>query len=568
MENEEIVNLLELTAKLMELHDENPFKIKSYSSAAFNLDKVSDSLVEMDLASLEKLEGVGKGIASKIDQIIHLNTFPELEELMAKTPKGVLEMLGIKGIGPKKVRSLWKELGIETKDALLKACENNQVAALKGFGEKTQEMIKGSLLFAAAQSNKWFYSEAESISQRLLGELETVFGRDNIELTGEMARRLETIELVEFVIMATPSPSQMEKVSQLAGFQYDIKISGPWTWRGVDSFSGIKIQVNFADKKDFPSQVFIHSSSDKHLSYTNEGGMTLLQYSKRNPGKSAKDVYEDFKLPNFIPELREGLFEFNLSQEVLSNLVTYKDLKGILHNHSTYSDGKHTLEQMARYCKELGFEYLGISDHSKSAFYAKGLYEDKILKQHQEIDELNKVLAPFKIFKGIESDILMDGSLDYGNDILASFDFIVASVHSVLKMDIDKATKRLIKAIENPYTTILGHPTGRLLLKREGYPIDHQKVIDACSANGVIIEINANPWRLDLDWRWVHYATERGVLISINPDAHEMQGYLDMVYGIYVARKGALTKDMTFNALNKDEVEKYFQERNGKRKDR
>lgn len=561
MENEEIVGLLELTAKLLELHDENVFKIKSYSSAAFNLDKVSEPLAEMDLVQLEKIDGVGKSLALKIDQIIHLNTFQELDELLAKTPKGVIEMLGIKGIGPKKVRTIWKELGIETKEALLAACEANLVSELKGFGDKTQEMIKNGLLFAAAQSNKWFYSDAEAITFRILELLDGVFGKENISIVGEMARKLETIETLEFVVNAGIDQALIEKVNAFPDFQFNAKHSSPWVWRGTDSFSGIKIEIHFSSSTRFPSEVFLQSSSDAHLGYIMESGLSLQQYSKKYPQKDDKEIYKDAKLPYFIPELREGLFEFGLTEDTLSNLVEYKDLKGILHNHSTYSDGKHTLEQMAVYCKELGFEYLGISDHSKSAFYAKGLYEDKILKQHQEIDELNKQLAPFKIFKGIESDILMDGSLDYADDVLGSFDFIVASIHSVLKMNIEKATNRLIKAIENPYTTILGHPTGRLLLKREGYPIDHQKVIDACAQNGVIIEINANPWRLDLDWRWVHYATQKGVSISINPDAHEMSGYLDMIYGIHIAKKGGLTKQMTFNALGVNDVENYFASR-------
>jgi DNA polymerase (family 10) len=219
---------------------------------------------------------------------------------------------------------------------------------------------------------------------------------------------------------------------------------------------------------------------------------------------------------------------------------------------------------MALYCKELGFEYLGISDHSKSAFYANGLPEDRVRKQQEEVDRLNKKLAPFRIFKGIESDILHDGSLDYDQSVLASFDFIVASVHSGLKMDEQKATQRLIKAVENPYTTILGHPTGRLLLRREGYPINHKKVIEACAANGVVIEVNANPWRLDIDWQWLPYAVEKGVQISINPDAHERDGYHDMVYGLHVARKGGLPREMTFNALSLEEIESYFTTRKGK----
>jgi len=275
-----------------------------------------------------------------------------------------------------------------------------------------------------------------------------------------------------------------------------------------------------------------------------------------------EEAYRHAGLAYIEPELREGSFEIGLAMEnKLPKLVEMQDLRGILHNHSTYSDGKNTLEEMAVYCKELGFEYLGMSDHSRSAFYASGLEANRVRDQQVEIDALNKKLAPFRIFKGIESDILPDGSLDYEDEVLASFDFIVASIHSVLNMDLQKATNRLLKAIKNPYTTMLGHPTGRLLLERKGYPIDHKTVIDACAEEGVIIEINAHPWRLDLDWRWVHYALEKNVMISINPDAHEKAGYHDMRYGLLVGRKGGLTKEMTFNALPVDAVAAHFEKR-------
>jgi DNA polymerase (family 10) len=243
-------------------------------------------------------------------------------------------------------------------------------------------------------------------------------------------------------------------------------------------------------------------------------------------------------------------------------LIELTDLKGILHNHSTYSDGQNTLEEMAVYCKELGYQYLGICDHSKAAFYAKGMKEETIIQQHTEVDKLNQKIGgdgSFKVFKGIECDILNDGSLDYSNEVLASFDFIVASVHSNLKMTEEKAMNRLLRAIENPYTTILGHPTGRLLLMREGYPVDHAKMIDACAANGVVIEINAHPYRLDLDWRWIDYALNKGVKLSINPDAHEREGYHDMYYGVCTARKGGLFKEMCLNTFTLPEITAYFQ---------
>lgn len=283
--------------------------------------------------------------------------------------------------------------------------------------------------------------------------------------------------------------------------------------------------------------------------------------------ESEEAIYAQVNIPYIIPEMREGTFEFEwVQQHSNSDLVTWDALKGILHNHSTYSDGKNTLSEMAHYCQELGFEYLGIADHSKTASYARGLSEERVWEQHAEIDKLNVLFAstnpkPFKILKGIESDILGDGSLDYSDDILKSFDYIVASIHQNLKMTEEKAMSRLLKAIENPYTTILGHPTGRLLLSRAGYPVDHRKMIDACAANGVVIEINASPYRLDLDWRWIQYALEKNVMLSINPDAHEKEGYFDMHYGVANARKGGLTTNMTFNALSLTEIEAFLEKR-------
>ncbi|HSI91422.1 MAG TPA: PHP domain-containing protein, partial [Adhaeribacter sp.] len=375
-------------------------------------------------------------------------------------------------------------------------------------------------------------------------------------------RKLEIIETLQLVIATENLVHTQEKINEFPALAQDEKLSGPFVWRGTVAESGLKVEMKLVAEAQFVNEVFKNSASDLHLSLPYNGSETLYNLLKKVTFKTEAEVYEKAGLQFIEPELREGLGELELAHEnKLPKLLEDTDLKGILHNHSTYSDGANTLEQMAVFCKEAGYEYLGMCDHSKSAFYANGLQEGRVVQQQKEIDKLNEQLAPFKIFKGIESDILNDGSLDYEESILKTFDFVVASIHSTLNMTREKATQRLITAIQNPYTTMLGHPTGRLLLRREGYPIDHQAVIDACAENGVIIEINANPWRLDLDWRWVHYALEKGVMLSINPDAHSTAGYADMRYGVLMGRKGGLSAEMTFNAKSREEVEAYFVKR-------
>jgi DNA polymerase (family 10) len=477
-----------------------------------------------------------------------------------KYPKAVL--FRIKGIGPKKIRTIWKDLGVVSTEALLEACENNQIAALKGFGAKTQETIKNALLYTQQSKGKVLYAEIEPLALHLRDYLRQALNNELVELAGEVRRCLEIIQTLVLVVGQDHPQRVFEALAAVPELVPDEPRSGPFIWRGRENTAGLSVEVKIVPEVCFINELFLQTGSAAHLSALFNESECLVQLTRKEKFTTEQAIYEQAGLSYVQPEMREGTNELLLAREnALPELVNENDLRGILHNHSTYSDGVHTLEQMAVYCRDKGFDYLGICDHSKSAFYANGLQEFRIKEQHREIEKLNRQLAPFVVFKGIESDILADGSLDYAAEVLATFDFVVASIHSNLKMDMVKATDRLIGAIQNPYTTILGHPTGRLLLRREGYPIDHKAVIDACADQGVIIEINANPWRLDLDWRWVEYALTKGVMLSLNPDAHSTAGYDDMRYGVLMGRKGGLTREMTFNAFSAEALASHFEKR-------
>ncbi|MDB5235257.1 MAG: polymerase [Hymenobacter sp.] len=570
MDNRALTRAFKLAAQLMELHDENPFKIRAIEGTAAALDALSFPVSEIERSGLPDRTGLSKTAAAKVAELLDTGTFPELKHLLEITPPGVVELLNIKGIGPKKIRSLWRELGIESAEQLREAAESDQVSKLKGFGKKTQDSILESLEFAGQSKGKLLYPQAEQLAEDLSQYLRKTLKTEQVAVAGELRRRLETVEMVR-VIAATDKPTKAhELLNTMEGLTADLRRSGPFAWRGTATESGVQVEVLLTTTEAFATEVFLNSAADEHLDEAlpgvqGHGGgapSTLRQWARREQFQQEEALYEKAGLQFIVPELREGLGEIPLAADKkLPQLLEDADLRGSLHNHSTYSDGNHSLREMATWLRDHNYEYLGICDHSQAAHYANGLGVERVRQQHLEIDKLNAELAPFRIFKGIESDILSDGSLDYAPDVLASFDFIVASVHSNLKMDERKATDRLLRAIENPYTTMLGHPTGRLLLRRQGYPIDYKAVIDACAKHQVVIEINANPWRLDLDWRWVRYALDQGVMLSINPDAHHTNGYEDMRYGVLMGRKGHLTKQMTLNAMTVDEIAAYFEKR-------
>ncbi len=551
MNTEDIADALEITAKLQELHGENPFKVRALSGAAYKLSKTRMDLRGKSQNEIEQIEGVGKGIAAKIIELLSTGTTEEFEELKNKTPLGVIEMLGVKGLGPKKVRQLWKELNVESLGELLYACHENRLVDLKGFGIKTQESVQKNIEFKQSNSGKIHFARAEKEVLQMVKNLkQNISFIENISATGEVRRKCDIITKIEIIASTNEIEEVKVILTEQLGFIEDEEIENTFVYGN----EGCPTIIYLCAPENFYKELFETTGSSEFIEQ-------FLETEIETP-ESEEEIFESQGLQFIEPELRESSSIIKIAKEnKIPKLIEYSNLKGILHNHSTYSDGMNTLQEMAEYCKELGFEYFGICDHSQTAVYAEGLKPEKVLLQQKEIDKLNKQLAPFKIFKGIESDILNDGRLDYEEDILKTFDFVVASVHSNLKMDEEKATHRLLKAIENPYTTILGHPTGRLLLAREGYPLNHKKIIDACAANGVIIELNAHPYRLDIDWSWIPYCIEKGVKISINPDAHQKEGLKDMCYGVYSARKGMLDTKNCFNALSLEEIEKYFNSR-------
>jgi DNA polymerase (family 10) len=460
--------------------------------------------------------------------------------------------LKIKGLGPKKVKVIWEEMQIESVSDLLDACRQNRLTEIKGFGLKTQaEIIKG-IEFSISASGKWHYARLMGIANEFKEYVKKQFPGFQFEYSGDFRRCNEIIE--KLVVISTID--QIEFINFLSNHGYIIQVNDDEIHTFIEG--QIPVEIICSDYLNFERLLFETTGSFDHLNQIEYSQTDALNFT------SEEELYESKGLLFIIPEQREGLNELDFNEQD-QRFIEYGHLKGVLHNHSTYSDGLNTLSEMAEYANSQKFQYLGICDHSKSAGYAGGLSDERVLAQMAEIDALNIKMSPFKIFKGIESDILSDGSLDYSDDILKLFDFVVASVHSNLTMNEDKANSRLLKAIENPYTTILGHPTGRLLLMRSGYQINHKLIIDACAANSVVIELNAHPRRLDIDWRWINYALEKNVLISINPDAHSIDGFNDCKYGVLVAQKAGLTKEQNLSSFKLTEFESFLVRQHQKR---
>lgn len=552
MDNYQIADTLNLLARLMDIHGENSFKSKSYSSAAFAIEKLQVPVSGLPEEKIAAIRGVGPSSAQKIRELSETGRLTVLEDYISRTPAGVIEMLNIKGIGPKKIHTIWKEMSIESLGELLYACKENRLKLYKGFGEKTQQNVIDAIRFYFQHKEQHLFAQVYPLLPHLLSFLQKLFPGKRIELAGDMKRQMETVETVDFVIN-TGSGEIRKLMDTVADFTFSKEQDGKLIYQ---TGMGVSLGLIDATDADFIDTLIRHSSSVEFYS-------SLEPLVKSGASADTEESYFTQSGLAYIPAFaRENSHTIELArQNRFPDVIQASDIRGIIHSHSNWSDGSQPIEEMAKTAIEQGLEYLVISDHSKSAFYANGLSEERIFEQHRQIDELNKKLAPFHIFKSIEADILNDGSLDYSDEVLSGFDLVIASVHSNLKMTEEKAMARVLKAIENPYTTILGHMTGRLLLSRPGYPLNMHEVIDACARHGVVIELNANPNRLDIDWRFISYALEKNVLISINPDAHHTDGYQDNFFGVMVAQKALLTKERNLSSFSKDAFIKYIETR-------
>lgn len=554
IDNGYIAEQFTLLAKLMDIHGENSFKAKSYANTAFTVDKLTVPLHSLAPENIFSIKGIGESSGKKIIEILETGSLSALTEILANTPEGVIEMLQIKGLGPKKIATVWKEMGIESLGELLYACNENRLLLYKGFGEKTQKNVKDAIEFFMNNKGSFLWAEIEPFAVQL-----EMFFRENFpyalsQLSGAFVQQVDTIDELSMVTTAAMS-DVTEKFNQQ---QIEIKDQTDHKLIAITP-QQIKIEVVFTDNENFTQTVMAMNSGEDFLIALRE--KMGDQFNQNFVNENA--LFEKAGIPYILPALRrsgdiEALIQKN------QDLIQPNQIKGIIHTHSNWSDGINTIEEMTKACIQQGYEYLVISDHSKSAFYANGLNEQRIKEQHQLIDQLNEQYKNFKIFKSIECDILNDGQLDYSNEILSTFDLVIASVHSNLKMSEEKAMQRLLTAIQNPFTTILGHMTGRLLLSRAGYPVDHKMVIEACANYGVTIEINAHPRRLDIDWSWINTAIENNVLLSINPDAHSIEGFKDCRYGVIAAQKAGLSAVHNLSSKSLVEFEDYLA--NAKRK--
>jgi len=570
LDNKGVSAVLQEVALLLELKGENPFKVKAYSNAARTIEILEETLEgRVREGRLKEMKGIGEALSQHIAELVTTGRLQLYEDLKNSVPPGHLEMLRIPGLGPKKIKALYDKLDVKTVGELEYACLENRLLDLQGFGQKSQEKILQGIQQVKKYQGRYLYGEvikpAQEILKKILSHPKVVRGN----LAGSLRRKMEVVKNINLVL-STHRPQEVltafSKLPEVEGVRFKNNVSGRYLL-----FSGVEVDLRTAPDQIFSNSLFYFTGSLAHwnamferakvmgLRLSEEG---LHQNGKLISPKEEGEIFNALGLDFIPPELRENQGEIEASEmHQLPRLIEEHDIKGIFHVHSFYSDGTNSLRSIAQASKKMGFSYIGLSDHSQSAHYAGGLTLEKLKKQWKEIDLLNQEMEGLHIFKGIESDILPDGSLDYEEAILKKFDFVIASVHSHFHMSREEMTQRVMNAIRNPYTTILAHPTGRLLLAREPYAMDMMRIIDEASRSGVAIELNTHPFRLDMDWRWCKYAKEKGVKIAMNPDAHDEEGLKDTYYGVGIGRKGWLEPGDILNAMDFQEMKTFLEER-------
>lgn len=560
MDTPQVVEILETIARILEIQDENPFKVRAYRNGARALESLPGDLRTLvEQKKLGEVKGIGEALEEKITQLLTTGRMEYYEELRKEVPPGVLAMLAIPSFGPKKARAVWKELGVTTIEELRQAGIDNKLAGLKGFGEKTQKKILEGIGFLSKNSGQYLLSDALPVARRLVEHLKAHKTVKRVNIAGSLRRWKEVVKDVDLLASSDDAVAVMDHFVRADGV---VEILGKGeTKTSVRMTSGMQVDLRVVSDAQFPAALAYFTGSKEHnvvlRQLAQKKGLKINEYgvtegSRQIELKDEAALYRALDLTYVPPELRENTGE--LDRPIPSQLIDYKSLKGVFHTHSTWSDGTASVEAMADKAREMGLSYMGLSDHSKAATYANGLDRDRLIDQWKEIDRLNKRHKDFRILKGIECDILPDGELDLDPATLAELDFVICSVHSRFEMPEKEMTDRVCKAIANPNFDMLGHATGRLLLSRDGYKIDLGRVLETAQKHGKIVELNAYPNRLDLDWVHCRRAKELGVMMAINPDAHSTADLENIEYGIATARRAWLEEKDVLNTRELDEV--------------
>lgn len=574
MQKHQVAAVLDEIGTLLELQGENSFRCNAYHSAARTVEQLDVELSDLIAqGKLGEIRGIGEALRDKITSLVTTGRLPYYEELRAKFPSGLFEILRVPGLGPKKVRILWQDLGVDTLEKLQAVCTSGAVAELKGFGAKTQQKILEGITFLAGTGNRFRIDQVMPIATTLVEAMRAVAGVQRIALCGSLRRRRETIKDIDLLVSAKDAGPIMEHfvalpgVAQIIG-QGDTKSSVTFNIGTDGNPQFLNADLRVVSDENFPFGLHHFTGSKEHnvamRSRAQSMGFKLSEYGLvgKKGNVSCKDeegIFRALGLAYVPPEMRENTGEVELAETgKVPRLLEIKDIQGVFHNHTTWSDGANSVQEMAEAARALGFKYLGLADHSQSLTVANGLTPERVKKQQEEIDAYNQTQKSFQVFKGIECDILPDGAMDYSDEVLASFDYVVASVHSRFNQTKEEMTARIIRALRNPHVTMLGHATGRLLLRRDGYQVDLDSVLQEAARQGKMIEINAQPQRLDLDWVHCKRAKALGVMIVINPDAHSTDELGLYSYGVDVARRGWLEKGNVFNTQGLEQVRKEF----------